>query len=69
MDYVRRCYNLSGNIRGLSTGNQLQTDPVFLFSPISGKILKICWPGKFGMGSQPKASMNRKHAFDLVLVQ
>ena len=68
MDYVRRCYNLSGNIRGLSTGNQLQTDPVFLFT-ISGKILKIGWPGKFGMESQPKASMNRKHAFDLVLVQ
>lgn len=30
MDYVRRCCNLSGNIEEISTGNQLQTDSVFL---------------------------------------
>lgn len=67
MDYVRRCCNLSGNIGGISTGNQLQTDPVFF--PISGKILRMCWPGKFGMGNRPKACINRKCAFHLVLVQ
>lgn len=44
-------------------------DPVFLFSPISENIKDMLarkiWNGE----SQPKASTNRKHAFDLVLIQ
>lgn len=30
---------------------------------ISGKVLRICWPGKLGTGNRPKACMSRKYAF------
>lgn len=40
MGDVRRWGNLSGNIEGLSTGNQLQTDSVLLFSPHFWKNIK-----------------------------
>lgn len=44
-------------------------EPSLLFLLISGKILRICWPGKFRIGNMAKACINRKYAFNLVLLQ
>lgn len=61
MDYVRRCYNISGNIGGICKNTSCRlTQSSFL---ISGKVLRICWPGKLGTGNRPKACMSRKYAF------
>ena len=68
MEYVKRCCNLSGNLEEFLQKTSCRfTQSLFL--PISGKTWRICWPGKFRIGNMPKACINRKYAFDFVLLQ
>lgn len=56
MDYVRRCYHLFENIRGLSTGNQLQTDRSCLsFFPHFWKNIKDMLARKIWNGEPAKS--------------